>query len=115
MTKYRTFVMIVNSRIIDKAFRKAIRVINAQTVELNYITLKYLEYYNLIDIEARNMFKKGLSLLVLKCCYSFNMYGIRDDIINAEKTNILCPKCNQIESQEHIIQYNYINNQQILL
>ena len=85
--KYRTYVIVVNSRIIDKAIRKAIRVINAWIVELNYIVSKYLEYYYLIDIEIRNTFKKDLLLSVLKCYYSFNICRIIDNIINIEKTD----------------------------
>ena len=90
ITKHRTHVIIVNSKIIDKATREAIRVTNTQTAELNYIILKYLEYCNLIDNEVRNMFKKDLLLSALKCYYSFNMHRTRDNMFNIKKTNALC-------------------------
>ena len=93
LTKHRTYTMTVNSRMIDKAIREATRVINVQTTELNYIMSKYLEHHNLIDIKARNVFKKDLLLLVLKYCYSFNICRIKDNIINTEKTDILHPRC----------------------
>ena len=87
IAKYGIYTMIINSRIMDNTIREAVRVIDIQTVELNYIISKYIEYYNLIDIEARNTFKKGLFLLALKYCYRFNMHRTRNNTINGKKTN----------------------------
>ena len=64
--------------------------------ELNYIMSKFLEYHNIIDINMRNLFEKGL-LLVLKYSFSFDIDRIRDSMINMQKTNISCSRYSQIE------------------
>ena len=57
-----------------------------------------------VDLNARNVFYKGCSSSLLKCVYAQNMYGCRDEIINKDKINQYCPRCNEIETWEHVIQ-----------
>ena len=85
--KYGTHKIIVNRRIIDKAIRKVVRVISIQTVELNHIISKYLEYNDSIDIKVRNAFKKDLSLSLLKSYSSFKIYRTRNNTITTKKTD----------------------------
>ena len=65
--------------------------------ELNYVISKFLEYHNIIGINIGNLFEKGLSLLVLKYSFSFDIDRIRDSMINMQKTNISCSRYSHIE------------------
>ena len=51
--KYRTYALIVNSSIIDKAIRETIRVINTKTIELIFIILKFIYKVNIIRINFK--------------------------------------------------------------
>ena len=73
----------------DKPIQETIRVIDAINTELNYITLKFLYYCTIINVDIRNIFRKGLLSLELKYFYSLNMYRWGDSIINMQKSNIL--------------------------
>jgi len=85
--KHRACIVIVSSRIIEKSSRESIRVIDTKTTKMNYIMLKYLDHYDLIDMKVRNMFKKDFLSLVLKYYYHFSTHRTRDNMINIEKTN----------------------------
>ena len=79
--------------------------------ENKYLQTKYLEEFKYIDTQARNVFSKGCSPAMLKCAYGCNMYGCQDVRINKNKINNYCPRCNQLETWEHVILCSTINDE----
>ena len=61
--------------------------------------------YDMIDLEARNYFSKGIVLIsIINCCFRFNHYVSRDRIINYGMAVEECPRCSQREDWYHVIQ-----------
>ena len=63
---------------------------------------KYKEKSEWIDMEARKVFKSGVSSSMLKCAYGYNHCGTKQKIINENKTE-MCPRCSEIETWGHVI------------
>ena len=62
-----------------------------------YAASKLLEYYDLVDLEARNTFHKEVGAGTLKCIIGFNHYGSRDNKINSRLIGNKCPRYSQEE------------------
>ena len=62
----------------DRLVREIIRMCDARREEYEFIKNKYPDSYQHLDLEARNVFPKVCSSAMLKCVYSFNIYGTRD-------------------------------------
>ena len=82
-----------------------IRILDAKEMELEYIKDKYPVHWKVIDLDAREVFNKGLVIRALtKCIFGFNQYGTKDMAIN--KTNITkeCSRCSkENKDQKYII------------
>ena len=80
-------------RLITYPIKKGIRIIDTESKELKYIKLKYPNYYDIININTRNSFSAGSTLLaMIKCSYGFNQYATRDKIINYGLAIEECPR-----------------------
>jgi len=87
----------------DKAINTLIQEIDAQKQEEEYAKKKLPEHWEWIDLEARNTFHEGIRAGTLKCIAGFNYYGCRNKKINEGLVSDRCPRCNQVETWEHVI------------
>ena len=55
-------------------------------------------------MEARNYFYRGVGVGTLKCTHRFNHYGKRGNMFNKGMISIKCPRCNEIEDWNHVVQ-----------
>ena len=94
---YRISALMLEKDVIDKLVQDTIRINDAMRSEEEYIEEKCPEATQYIDMHARNVFYKGCILLMLKCVYGQNAYGMRDKIINSDKVNESYPRCQSIE------------------
>ena len=70
-------------KIIARSINEIIRIVDVREYELEYIKEKHSEYWELIHLNAREVFSAGTIIRVLtKCIYRFNQYGIKDATIN---------------------------------
>ena len=104
--------------IIDKSIKMLIREIDVKICEKSYAESKIPEYSEWLDLEAHNVFHKGVDSGILKCITGFNHYRCRDDSINYGIVGNKCPRCGQEESWQHVIlcegiadiKLKYVNN-----
>ena len=77
----------------------------------NYISKKFPQYANMIDIDARSVFGSGLKPHEIKCAAGFNHYVCRDHLINPLITD-KCDLCGLTEDLVHILtcRANYQEN-----
>ena len=64
---------------------------------MDYIIDKFSEYPKMIDHIVWNIFKKGMSLVVLIYIHGFNLCNIRDEMINKVKTDTAYSRCSTVE------------------
>ena len=76
---------------------------DAQKQEHEYLQTKFPDKIHFIDKEARHVFHQGSSLSLLKCAYGLNHYAMREALINQDVYNCYCPRCDQLETWEHVI------------
>ena len=79
---YRSYIIKVNRRVHYKVVKEIIRIANAKKEEYDYAKEKFINEINFITIKARDTFPNGVSTVILKCYYGFNVVGVRDNIIN---------------------------------
>ena len=60
------------------------------------------EYWNWINMEARNTSHEGVGAGTLKCVTGHNHYGLRNRKINNRLVENRFPKCDEIETWEHV-------------
>jgi len=90
-----------------KSINETIRIIDAKEDKEEYIRKKLGHIHDMIDIEARNAFKIGkVTPSMLKCVYGYNHYGQRDAMINDYMVEAICPRCEMIETWEHVLKCN---------
>ena len=66
---------------------------------MQYVKGKFLNTYELINIEARvNIPGLIKTPSAMKYYYGINYYGLQDNKINKGHTNIDCPRCSTMES-----------------
>ena len=68
-----------------KVFSKIIKINYSTCKKINYMKYKYLEYWERIDADARNIFNY-MSSSKLKCIIDLNLCSKRIGIINKNKT-----------------------------
>ena len=101
-------VMFINNQLAEKPIRNAIRIADAMEMERQYINGKCPDSIQYIDMEARNVFNKGCTTSMLKCVYGYNAYGMRDVKINKDLTDGICPRCQSLETWDHVIRCTQI-------
>ena len=90
-----------------KSINEIIRIIDAKEDEDDYVKNKLGHIHDMIDIEARNAFKVGkVTTSMLKCVYGCNHYSQHDAMINDYIVEARCPRCEMIETWEHVLQCN---------
>ena len=87
----------MNRYCIEWLIRLVIQVFYVINIEYSYSTDKYEDYYKLINIEARNIFSKGLFSAVLKYTCGYNIYSMRDSMINELKVDVLCYRHSKVK------------------
>jgi len=81
-----------------------LRMIDAQEEELRYAKKKYGYKVDFIDLEARNTFSVNkVTTSMIKCANGFNYYGLRHAMINNNMIEANCPRCNQVETWDHVV------------
>jgi len=81
---------------IGRSVNKMIRILDAKEMELEYIKGKYLDHWEVIDLDAREVFNTGSVIRALmKCIFSFNQYSTRDAAINKTNTTKEYPRCSE--------------------
>ena len=98
MTHYGIYTLKINRYYKEQLIREVIWIYNTITIDYSYRIDKYKDFYELINIEIRNIFSKKLPVAVLKCAYGFNIYSTRDSIINKLKVDILYSRYSKIKS-----------------
>ena len=87
-----------------RSIKEVIRIIDATQEERNHIRRKYGYKEEFIDIEARNAFiGNKVTTSMIKCANGFNHYGLRHAMINGNMVEANCPRCNQVETWDHVI------------
>ena len=94
---------------LDKNINVLIREFNTKESEEIAMKDAAKEYWEWINSNAKNCFYGGVSAGTLKCMLKYNHYGKQNCMINKSLTSSLCPRCNEEEDQEHMIQCNGIN------
>ena len=57
---------------------------NTIASEINYAKGKYKDRYKVFNLETRKAFiMKSMSILIIKYAYDYNLYGLRETIINS--------------------------------
>ena len=67
-----------------------------------YLSAKFPEYVQLIDVNARGTFGSKLQLHEIKCAAGYNHYRCRDKLINPLVTD-KCDACGALEDWTHIL------------
>ena len=77
---------------------------DAKEAEKEYGVEKLKYKYEFVDKEARNAFNpKKVTSSMIKCAYGYNHFGLRDSLINNNMIDAHCPRCQEIETWEHIV------------
>lgn len=77
---------------------------DAEKCEINYIQQKFPLTYNLIDVQARHVFGKGLKRHEIKCAVGFNYHSVREHMFNP-LLYTKCDMCRIKENWEHILRF----------
>ena len=88
----------------SKAVNEVVRIVDAREEESKHVEKKYGHKKEFIDIEARNAFKIGkVTPSMMKCAHGYNHYGVREAMINNNMVDSMCPRCEQVETWDHVI------------
>jgi len=108
---YGNYCIKQNNEVKLKSVNEILRIHDARESEQEYCRKKLGYKYDMIDLEARNTFKVGkVTTSMIKCVYGYNHYGQRDVMINDEMIESRCPRCDMIETWEHVVQCNETKN-----
>ena len=84
--------------------KEVIRTTDAENSEENHAKEKFGHETEFVDAKARIAFKTiKMTTLITKRAHGHNHHGERDALMKKEITNQECPRCNEIESQDHVI------------
>ena len=87
----------------EKVVSTLIREADAQNQEEEHAKCKTPEFWNWIDLEAIFTFHEGVRAGTLKCATWHNHHGCRNEKINDGLVGKRCPRCNEIETWEHVM------------
>ena len=101
---YGCYSMKIECKVQERPKKEMTRTIDAKNSEENYAKAKFGCKIEFIDVKARSTFKiNKITTSMMKCAHGNNHYGERDAIMNKDITNQECPRCNEIESWNHVI------------
>ena len=87
-----------------RSIKEILRVIDSREEEKTQAQKKLGYKTDFVDLEARDSFKAHkITISTIKYAHRFNYYRLRHIIINDNLTEAHCPRCNQIETQDHVI------------
>ena len=85
--------------------KNTLQLIDVINVETKYIASKFPNSHEVIDLEARNVFSKGIILLfIIKCSYGYNQYVTREKMINNGITVNDCTRYRRREDWAYVTQ-----------
>lgn len=102
------FFKLKNFNVLDMPAREAVRTMDAMESEHGYFCEKSIENYDFIGTEARNVFTNGLSAAALKCSSGLNMHGKGEHQTNESMEDNSCPRFNELEHWNHVIQRGFV-------
>ena len=101
--------MFYSGHIITKSINEMIRMINAIREKEQYFREKFLNNYNMIDMQAReNIAEIRKLVLAYKCYYRLNHYSKKDREMNNNAKSEECIHYSQVKIWEHVVQYSKI-------
>ena len=103
--KYFGSYAIMKDRVVlSRSIQEIVRIIDSKKAEENYGREKLKYKYDFVDAEARNVFNsKKVTTSMMKCAHGFNHYGLRDSLINNNMIDDSCPRCQEVETWDHVI------------
>ena len=67
-------------------------------LEINYVQDKYKDKYQLLHLKAKNVFiMKSATTSIIKCTHRYNLYRLRDLMINSNIIGSECLQCSATE------------------
>ena len=101
---YGNYALMYQGVIISRSIQETLRIIDAKNNEKKYGDHKLGYKYNFVDTEARNVFKtQNVTTSMIKCAHGFNHFGLRDSLINNKMAEEYCPRCDMIETWDHVV------------
>ena len=89
---------VINDKVVGTLIREA----HAQQLEEECVKIKTHKHWNWINMEAKNAFHEGVGAGTVKCVIGHNHCNYRNKKINNELIDSRCPRCNEIETWEHV-------------
>ena len=86
MKYYRSYKIKTKNRTHYKVVKEIIRIADAEKEEYQYAKSKFENKIDFINLKAREAFPNGVSIVILKYCYGFNIIEVRGNIINKSTT-----------------------------
>ena len=94
----------INGVIVANSVKEAMRKKGVEIIFKEHVVEKFKHNIGIIYLDTRDAFKrKDVTPSVIKYAYSCNQCGVRDAMINGNLTGMECPRCNEIETQYHVI------------
>ena len=75
---------------IERGIKELIQIYDARYTEQNYTYIQFPEIVQVIDLDARSSFAKGLLSSIIKCYTKFNLYSTKDKVINDNIVMQIC-------------------------
>jgi hypothetical protein len=101
---YGNYALMNEGIFVSRDIKEIMRISDSRIHENRHGKQKLGYKYTFVDTEARNVFKaKEVTPSMVKCSHGFNHYGLRDSLINNNMTEEHCPRCNRLETWDHVI------------
>ena len=101
---YGTYSLMHEGIVASRSVQEVIRIIDSKDAEKKYAKKKLGYKHEFVDYEARNAFKVNeVTPSMIKCAYGFNHYGVREAMFNENMVDDRCPRCEAVETWDHII------------
>ena len=104
----RNYAVLVNNIQHNRGIKEIIQKIDSKKNVIEAIMQLFGKNHIIIDLESRDIFKAGVIRSTLKCIIGYNYYGKCHEIINLNTTYSKCSRYNKEETQEYIIQYELL-------
>ena len=100
---FGNYKLVKNGKVQSRLVQEAIRISDIIDTETKFVIKKYQDKHYLIDVNTRNVFKKGVSTALLKYIYRCNIYRKRDRSINKFKLDTSYLHYSNNETQKYIM------------
>ena len=93
MGVFGSYILFYKEKIfVDQPIIEIIRLIDIRQREIDYTESQLGSEWRYCDLEARDVFRAGISASILKCIAGFNYHGKRYKIINKRMTRDEYPR-----------------------